>query len=86
MIQQTSIDAYIQAVRPNLNTKQQDVYMALKNLKVACNQDISEFMDLPINNITPRCLELRQKGLVVENHRDRHPETRRTVIYWTTAA
>lgn len=81
VLQQTSLDAY-KDISPYLNTRQRVVLDAISSLEEANNLMISKFLSLPINLITPRVLELRIKGLVVESYRDLCPYTKRTTIFW----
>lgn len=39
-------------------------------------------LTLPINSITPRTLELREKGMVEEGIHQTDPKTHRKTIYW----
>lgn len=64
MIQQTSLMAY-QEMLPNITKTQNSVYAVLVTLHEATNAEIAGFLGWSINRVTPRVLELRQKGLVV---------------------
>lgn len=66
MMQQTSLYAY-EELRPELAKKQAIVYAAISLLRSACNQEISRFLNIPINCVTPRVHELRKIGLVKED-------------------
>jgi hypothetical protein len=66
MIQQTSLEVW-QDIKPYLSNKQSIVYSALLALNVATNKDLSCYLNWPINSITPRVLELRKLGMVIEN-------------------
>ena len=59
----TSLDAW-QSVKQTLGTRQQAVYDIIQYLKSPTNTEISKFMGMPINSITPRTNELRAKGMV----------------------
>ncbi len=83
-MQQTSLLAYQQL--NNLTARQRLVYNAISTLGTACNLNVSDYLHLPINSITPRVKELREKGLVEESHRDIHPATQRVSIYWRVSA
>ena len=83
MMQQTSLLAWLE-VQPKLGDKQRIVLSALKE-KPMCNQDLAAKLSWPINTITPRIMELRQKKLVVEHNKARSRETGRLVIYWRAA-
>ena len=51
-----------------LGKRQKLVLQALKHLKVANNLQISRYLGLPINSVTPRMNELRKKGIVIYHH------------------
>lgn len=54
-------------------------------MKVANNREISEKANLPINVTTPRCLELRSKGVVEEAYKDMDKVTGRVSTFWKLA-
>ena len=81
MITRTSLLAY-QEILENLGDRQMLVYKALRTLKEADNLIISKYLNLPINSITPRTLELRNKKLVTVSKVDLSPITHRKVIFW----
>jgi len=81
MIQETSKLAF-EEVLENLGDRQKAVYYALKELGEADNLTISKFLNLPINSITPRVLELRNKKLVGVAREGFSPVTKRKVIFW----
>lgn len=62
MIQDTSLDAYNSIVE-NLGPRQQIIFEALRN-NPASNKTLAKRLGLEINQVTPRTLELRKKGLV----------------------
>jgi DNA-binding MarR family transcriptional regulator len=64
MIQQTSLLAYAEA-KKGLGKKQQLVLEALEEIQPASNRMIAKHLGWEINSVTPRCLELRQRGKVV---------------------
>lgn len=82
MLQQTSLLAYHNDVRPTLGQKQARVLNAIKALGTACNQEIADYLHLPINSVTPRVFELRALGKVEMDRKDLYPATNRTVIFW----
>jgi len=63
MTMDTSLDAF-QSIKPELGSRQKAVWDVINHLKSPTNSEISKFMGLPINTITPRVNELRKKGLV----------------------
>jgi predicted transcriptional regulator len=83
-VQQTSILAFF-AIN-NLGERQRQVYQVLSDQGAACNAELSMTMGLPINQITPRVKELRDKGLVEEAYRGVWEPTNKTVIYWRVAS
>jgi Mn-dependent DtxR family transcriptional regulator len=80
-MRQTSIEAF-EIVKENLGERQLQVYNALKKLEYATNTMIANYLNLPINCVTPRCQELRKKGLVIESHISRCPITKNKSTYW----
>lgn len=83
MVQSTSIQAFKNDVLPRINYKQQVVFTALMKIKrPACNQEIADFLAMPINQITPRMNELVKLHAVREAFKDVYAPTGRTVIYW----
>jgi DNA-binding MarR family transcriptional regulator len=63
-MQMTSLLAYKDA-KKDLNRKQKLVLEAVENIGPATNRQIGEYLGWPINSITPRVLELRQKNKLV---------------------
>lgn len=62
-VQRTSVESY-QIKLQNLSHSQQRVLAAFKSYGPATNRNISERAHIPINEVTPRCGELRKKGLI----------------------
>ena len=81
MIQQTSLNAFNE-IQPNLGEKQQKVYLMLKDLSVANNLILAKKLNWPINTVTPRVLELRQKGLIVKDSLRPCPISHRITWFW----
>lgn len=79
-MQQTSLFAYRDL--ENVNMKQKACYGVINKNGAACNYDIAHILKWDINRVTPRVLELREKGYIEEAYRDVNPATNRTVIYW----
>lgn len=77
----TAIQSYHEII-DSLPDRRKRVYEALLELKTACNLDVAEFLDLPINRITPRMNELVKLGVVTEDHRGLCGRTGKRVIYW----
>lgn len=80
-IQDTSAKAYY-SVLQTLGYKQEMVYLKLKELGDATNNEIAQAMGLPINRITPRVHELRKLGVVQEAFRRPCKVTGMSAIAW----
>jgi len=80
MTQATSVLAWRSEVKPTLGTRQQSVLDALRGDMT--NSEIALKLGVPINTITPRIFELREKGLVVEFTKRKCRVTGRTAISW----
>lgn len=82
-IQDTSLLAYWNDVIPYLPKSQQIVLEEiLKHPEGITNAEISEIIRKPINTVTPRCLELRTKKLVIGIGRRRCKSTGQLAIIW----
>ena len=81
MIQETSLWAYSVATQ-NLGKKQKEVLDALRFFPDATNAEIARHMGFAVNRITPRMLELRTMGLVLEAGRRRCKVTGGTAHAW----
>ncbi len=79
-MQFTSIDSYKRL--EHIGNKQLAVYDSIKRQGTASNYDIAKDLNWEINRVTGRVKELREMNLVEEDHKDMHPITNRTVIYW----
>lgn len=64
-IADTSLFAYSVATQ-NLGAKQKQVLDALRYFPDATNAEIAAHLNWPVNRITPRCLELRNMGLILD--------------------
>lgn len=62
MIQDTSLEAY-RSIIESLGPRQKIVFEALRN-NPASNKTLAKRLGFEINQVTPRTLELRKKGLV----------------------
>jgi len=60
----TSLEAYYSIIG-ELGQRQSEIYNAIRKYKSVSNLDLSRLLQLPINSVTPRVKELRDKGLVV---------------------
>lgn len=65
MIQDTSLFAHKMATQ-HLGKKQKEVFDALRFFPDATNAEIAACMGWPVNRITPRVLELRKMGLILD--------------------
>lgn len=66
MIQDTSQRAYEHDVIPTLGERQAEVLRVLGELGEATNSELAVHLNWSINRVTPRCLELRKLGKVVD--------------------
>ena len=62
----TSIEAYYSIIG-ELNQRQSEIFDAIQKYKSVSNLDLSRLLQLPINSVTPRVKELRDKKLVVQD-------------------
>lgn len=83
-VQQTSVSAL--ASLPNITERQQAVLRVIDTAGPICNKAIAQQLGVPVNEVTGRVFELRQKGQVIESHKDVWQGTGKTVIWWKTAA
>lgn len=65
-VTQTSLSAYWGLTPVKLNERQKLVLEALEEIQPATNKQLASHLGWAINTVTPRCLELRNKGMVVE--------------------
>ena len=63
-VQRTSIEAFRAFSEDELSDRQQHVLACLRTGGPASNREIAERIHWPINCVTPRVLELRERGLV----------------------
>jgi len=81
-IQDTSLEAY-QILIPEIGERQQQIYNIIIKHPNVSNLDISRIAKLPINSITPRTKELRDKGLVIQTGVKKDHITKRTMMCWS---
>jgi predicted transcriptional regulator len=81
MIQTTSVLAYYSQLQ-TLGDRQIEVYKKLKEMGSATNNELAHALGKPINTITPRVFELREKGIVEECMKRACNITGRTAICW----
>jgi predicted ArsR family transcriptional regulator len=82
MIQATSLISYYEILN-KLGDRQKEVLLGLKHLGIANNLQISRYLGLPINSITPRMVELRKRGIVIYHHTSACPVTGRASRFFT---
>lgn len=80
-MQQTSLMSFVE-IQHSLGERQKLVFGAIMVLKEATNLELSNFLKLPINSVTPRVFELRKKGIVVESSRRTCTVSGRMAICW----
>lgn len=68
MINSNSLDAY-NSIIESLGPRQKIVFEALRN-NPASNKTLAKRLGFEINQVTPRTLELRKKGLVKKMYSD----------------
>jgi len=82
MVQDTSRNAYHEYKRTKLKKSQSVVLDVIRYLGNPTNSEISKFIGLPINVITPRTNELVKLGKVVEGGKRSCKVTHKTVLTW----
>lgn len=80
-LQWTSLAAY-DLISKELTERQLLIYNCLRNNGPSSNRDLSVSLRKPINTITGRVKELREKGLVVQVNTKVDPITNVTVFVW----
>lgn len=81
MQRDTSRWAYDLATQ-NLGAKQKEVLDCVRFFPDATNAEIAARLGWPVNRVTPRCLELREQGLILEAGRRRCKVTGNTAHAW----
>lgn len=82
MIQQTSLFAYRNEVKPTLGARQKIIYEEIQKHEDVTNGEISASLHIPINTVTPRVNELRKLGMVVLAKTRKCRVTGRTCLSW----
>jgi len=83
-VQETSLDVYYQKVLPKLRQKQRQVMQVFLD-NPHCdytNMEAAVILRWSINRVTPRVLELRDQGLLVQSCRRRCKITRNMANAW----
>ncbi len=83
MIQDTSTKAFVEEIVPTLSLRHKAVFDALKRLDQATNSELSVHLGWTINRITPRVLELRERGIVFEADKRHCKVTGRMAYVWS---
>jgi predicted transcriptional regulator len=84
LVQKTSLIAFDE-IQPKLGIRQLEVLNAFKQKENFTNYELADFLQRPINTITPRVHELRKFGLVKEHSRRPCKVTGRIAISWEIA-
>ncbi|MFM7795308.1 MAG: hypothetical protein ACKO7N_00930 [Candidatus Nitrosotenuis sp.] len=79
MSQETSIISYNSL---NLGPRQHKILHCIKDMGCPTNLEISTFLNIPINQVTPRTNELVKLGLVVECEKRICSVSHRLAISW----
>ncbi len=81
MVRDTSIISY-RDIKSQLGARQKVVLDVIRYLGAPTNAEISDYLGLSINTITPRTNELVKKGLVCDTGKKKCPITRRIAYAW----
>ena len=65
MVRDTSIISYGD-IKSTLGLRQRVILDIIRHMGTPTNLEISRYIGLPINTVTPRVFELKEKGLVYE--------------------
>ena len=81
MARQTSLWAH-ESIKQDLGRRQATVLEVIRNFPGCDNHFISEKLKIPINQVTPRTLELRKMGKVKEAGQKKNIITGRLTLRW----
>ena len=81
MVTETSIQAY-ELVLNSIGRRQTAVYKAIEKGVSMTNSEIAVYLQLPINQVTPRTNELVKKGLVRNNGKRECNITHQKCMTW----
>lgn len=84
MTRDTSLSA-LASIKPTLSDRQAVVYGLLERSHALTNSEIARELGWGINRVTPRCLELRNMGLVQAYGKRQCRVTGRTAYAWGVA-
>jgi hypothetical protein len=76
----TSGSAYKE--KTNRDFCRQQVFITIRKLQPCTDKQISEYINWPINRVTPRRGELVESGLVVQAMKGEDPNSGRLVNWW----
>lgn len=77
----TSLEAW-RNVQEGLSKRQTTVYHAIRKLGSVTNAEISKYLQIPINSVTPRTGELKDLGLIVRHERRECQVTKNNAYSW----
>ena len=81
-VRNTSLRVFYGEVKPNLGDRQKVVYDEIAKHDSITNSELAISLNMTINRITPRCKELRDKNLVIEDVERKCRVTGRNVKAW----
>jgi len=81
LIRQTSLEAYSR-IKKELGKRQQEIYDGFLGNGSCTNLELSKFLGIPINQITPRTNELVKQGYVKEYEKRKCSVSGRNAISW----
>lgn len=81
MMRSTSLDTY-QQIKLELGDRQKMVLETIRILGCPTNLELSKYLNIPINQITPRTNELVKLGIVTECEKRECSISHRTVYSW----
>lgn len=84
MTRDTSLHA-LASIKPTLSDRQAVVYGLLERSHALTNSEIARELGWSVNTVTPRCLELRNMGLVQAYGKRQCRVTGRTAYAWGVA-
>ena len=77
----TSLLAYTD-IKSTLGTRQKEILEIIKYLGSCTNSEITRYSGIAINRVTPRVLELRDKGFVILDTKRECKVTGRLAMAW----
>jgi len=87
MMQQTSLEAYENIKNTGqLGRRQEEIFIAFHTYGPHTNLEISELIGLPINQVTPRVLELRKRNVLVLDSERPCEVSGRSALVWKVSS